>query len=277
MEFLNIPYDITLTERDPLREFDLYLPLDAANQLPSPLICFAHGGAWRAEDKTDHKLLARKLAASTRYPVAIPNYRLTPREPPGDNHFKHPGHAEDLLSFLSFLTSWQGPSGIGQLYDPHTLYLMGHSCSAHMLTSIFLDSSSITPTLTPPTSLIQAVKGIIVSEGIYDLEILLSDFPQYQGWFIGPTFGRNAAYASFSTTRFSLRNPDIRWLVIHSKGDTLVNFAQSEAILNHLIKLNGEDAKHRVNRSMGILDGEHNDILVDDDYVKLAVNFILAE
>lgn len=49
MEFLNIPYT-AFPERDPLREFDLYLPLGAVDQrqaVSSPLICFVHGGAWR--------------------------------------------------------------------------------------------------------------------------------------------------------------------------------------------------------------------------------------
>lgn len=146
-----------------------------------------------------------------------------------------------------------------------------------MLTSIFLDSSSITPSLTPSVTLLRAVKGIVMSEGIYDLELLLSDFPNYQEWFIGPAFGRHAVYASFSTTNLLLRDSDIRWLVVHSKGDTLVNLAQSEAILSHLVKLHGADAESRIRRSIDLLNSEHDDILGDDDYVKLVVDFILAE
>ncbi|KAG6903204.1 hypothetical protein C0995_002747 [Termitomyces sp. Mi166 len=273
MEFVDIGY--TAEDSDELRELDVYLPSDAVPVEPRPLLVFVHGGAWRSEDKRDHRIFARNLAAATRLPVAVPNYRLTPRDPSGDDHFRHPGHAEDALDALRFLTTWPGPPGVGLLYDPHSLYLIGHSCSAHMLSSIFLDSSSISPSLFPPPHLFQAVKAIIMSEGIYDLDLLLSSFPTYLAWFIRPTFGQYDSYAAYSTTTLPLIDTHIKWLIIHSKGDTLVDLPQSEAMYQHLCNLYGDHAPTRVQRNTDQLDTEHNDILRGLDYVDIIKDFIL--
>ncbi|KAJ7285943.1 hypothetical protein C8J57DRAFT_1286321, partial [Mycena rebaudengoi] len=47
-----------------------------------------------------------------------------------------------------------GPQG-------QAIYLIGHSCGAYMLPSVFLDSSAVS--LTPPPAVLQAVKGIAMS------------------------------------------------------------------------------------------------------------------
>ncbi|RDB21271.1 putative isoprenylcysteine alpha-carbonyl methylesterase ICMEL2 [Hypsizygus marmoreus] len=275
MEFTSIPYTPSLVP-DALREFDVYVPTPSPQGTLPPVLVFVHGGAWRSEDKADHSLLARKLSAATQFVVAVPNYRLTPAKLPSDVHFHHPGHAQDLLQFLVFLIAWNGPAGAGPLYDPNSLYLIGHSCSAHMITSIFLDSSLVSPSLTPPSTVFQAVKAVVMSEGIYDLSLLLSTFPAYREWFIAPTFGQHESYHQFSTTNFSLIDPHIRWLIIHSKGDTLVDLPQSEAMYKHLCNLYGDDAAARVRFNANQLDGEHNAIVRSDAYVAIVKDFVLG-
>ncbi|KAG5646677.1 hypothetical protein DXG03_002667 [Asterophora parasitica] len=274
MELADIPYTAAAADRQ--RQLDVYAPPSAVHAVPRPpLVVFLHGGAWRAEDKAEHRQLALNLVAATGFAVAVPNYRLTPRDPPDDDHFRHPGHAEDALHALSFLVAWQGPSAAGPFYDPSRLYLIGHSCSAHMLSSIFLDSKAVSPSLTPPPELVQSVKGIVLSEGIYDLDLLLADFPDYLQWFIRPTFGTRESYTPFSTTTFPLIATHIKWLIIHSKGDTLVNLPQSEAIYRHLVDLNGNEASARVYRNTDNLSAEHNDIFLAQDYAHIVKEFIL--
>ncbi|KAG6814310.1 hypothetical protein H0H92_013435 [Tricholoma furcatifolium] len=272
MEFIDIGY--TNDSTDSLRQLDIYLPSDVVPLVPQPLLVFFHGGAWRSEDKRDHKKFAQDLAVATGFPVAVPNYRLTPRDPPDDNHFRHPGHAEDALNALCFLSTWAGPPGVGSLYDPYHLYLIGHSCSAHMLSSIFLDSKSISLSLAPPLSLLRVVKAIIMSEGIYDLDLLLRSFPAYREWFVQPAFGQYETYAQFSTTTLPLRDPDIRWLIVHSKGDTLVDLTQSEAIYQHLCSLYPSHTPTHVFSNMDQLTAEHNDILSGMEYVDIIKKFI---
>jgi acetyl esterase/lipase len=210
----------------------------------------------------------------------MPNYRLSSALTAGEVPLRHPAHAEDILQFLSFLIAWKGPHGLGPPYNPRNLYLMGHSCGAHILASIFLDSSSTSPTLTPPASLFGAVQAIVVSEGIYDLDVLLSSFPAYREWFLEDAFGKRESYAAFSVTTFPLRtqNPWTRWLVVHSKGDTLVDITQSNNIYNHLRQLHiavGASTDIFVTRSMDELEEGHNGILSGERFVQIVGNFLL--
>ncbi|KAK0459631.1 Alpha/Beta hydrolase protein [Desarmillaria tabescens] len=259
---------------DPFRQFDLYF--SRSNGGPFPLICFIHGGAWRSEDKSDHSVLAERLVAFTGFPVIIPNYRLTPKESTENSRFQHPGHAEDVLQLLDFLMSWEGPTTVGHVYDPHNIYIMGHSCGAHMLASIFLDSSFITPTITPSPQILNSVHCIIMSEGIYDIDTLITRFPSYRTWFIEAAFGGKPSYSDYSVTHLTLRTKSIRWFVIHSKGDSLVDTAQSEIMYQHLHELYGTSAGF-VTMDVDRLHADHNAILEGDAFVELVGQYILKD
>ncbi|KAF8636521.1 hypothetical protein AX17_003334 [Amanita inopinata Kibby_2008] len=274
-QFLDIPY--SASPHDPFLQFDLYLtrPLNADPLRPRPpLICFVHGGAWRSEDKKDHADLARSLASHTNLPVVVPNYRLTPQSPTEQDTFHHPGHACDILECLSFLMSWEGLPGLRHIYDSQRIYLLGHSCGAHMLSSIFLDSSSITPCLTPPTALLQAIQGIIMSEGIYDIDALLSYNPDYRSWFVQDAFGIEDSYAHFSVTNYPPMQSNMRWLLIHSHGDTLVNMKQSQLMYEHLCRSIGSDSNLRVEYHTEAFNELHDDVLKSKTFVELITAFI---
>lgn len=235
-----------------------------------------------SEDKSDYGFLARSLAAYTSCPVAVSNYRLT--QP--DNGLQHPAHAQDILQLLTFLLSWSGPgpgpgpgpqgSQVPPPYDPNRIYLIGHSCSAHMLTSILLDSAE--PALVPSTALLRAVRGVVLSEGIYDIDALLKSFPTYRDWFIRETFGSLPTYDRYSTTRMALRDgaKHIRWLILYSKGDTLVDILQSQAIYDHLQSLYDgslQDAG-QVTKNWDDLEDDHNVILQTEKYIQIVGDFI---
>lgn len=223
-----------------------------------------------SEDKKDHAALAHKLVAFTNCPVAVPNYRLSQENQTGDDIVRHPQHAEDILHFLVFLLSWADQ----HCYDPTKLILMGHSCSAHMLSCIFLDTSAVAPSLVPPSPLIQAVKGIIMTEGIYDIERLLSRFPTYLEWFIALGFGPHESYSQFSLIGRTPRKPELHWLVVHSKGDTLVDRSQSDAMFEHLRISNGSFGPTRVAQNVDDFDVEHDAIFTLDSFVTLVAEFL---
>ncbi|KAF8201651.1 alpha/beta-hydrolase [Pholiota molesta] len=240
--------------------FDLYPGPNHA-----PVIVFVHGGAWRSEDKSDHADLARTLVAATGCHVAVPNYRLTPPEN-ADPNLRHPVHAADIRAFLNFLCAWtHSPVPL----DTKRLLLLGHSCSAHMLCSILLESHE--PMLVPTLDVLRAVKGAVMSEGIYDLDILLAHFPAYRQWFVEPAFGPpHPDYARFSTLAYPLRDEaQISWFLLHSKGDTLVDIAQTEHMHAHLAAL---DPQH-VSLNVDDLIEEHNDTLRSERYVQLVRQF----
>ncbi|EIN07467.1 alpha/beta-hydrolase [Punctularia strigosozonata HHB-11173 SS5] len=263
-------------------QFDLYVPgSGAARSEPGPLLCFVHGGAWRAEDKSHHADLARALAKRTGCAVAVPNYRLTPNEPTPDTALLHPAHAEDTLAFLNFVHTWAGPNpDETKAYDPSRLVLIGHSCSAHMLSCIVRDSSGVTPTLTPSRALLTSIHAVVVSEGIYDLDLLLASFPDYRGWFVEAAFGP-PPYERFDVTKYAEREGEreggIVWFVLHSTGDTLVDLVQSKAIVAGLGAsvtdiLEGQEG--RIKWDFGSLKEEHNDLLRGNTYVQLVGSFV---
>ncbi|EMD38427.1 hypothetical protein CERSUDRAFT_48501 [Gelatoporia subvermispora B] len=273
--------DISYAPSNPpsrFHQFDLYVP---SHESPDPgtrppLICFVHGGAWRSEDKADHAALARRLAAHTRFPVAVPNYRLTTSDSPT----QHPAHAEDALAFLEFLLTWEGPDG-QRPYDARRLYPLGHSCSAHMLNSILLapatDDASF-PSLTPSPALLSATQAVVMSEGIYDLDLLLHSFPGYKAWFIANSFGERESYPQFDTTAYTLRtgSDHIRWLIIHSDGDTLVDRVQSERMYARLTELSS-GREGAVQRNLDELKEQHNDLLKGEVYPRIVAGFLLDD
>ena len=180
--------------------------------------------------------------------------------------FIHPSHTQDLLQFLNFIISHPSP-----VFDSGNLTLIGHSCSAHMLSSIFLDSSAITPSLSPSPELLRSVKAIVMSEGIYDLDILITSFPEYREWFIHRAFGIAESYSQFSVLTYPIwPSSAISWLLFHSKGDTLVDQIQSEAMYNHLFQL----CPQNVFRNLNDLTEGHDDILRSNRYVELISQFV---
>ncbi|KAJ3504969.1 hypothetical protein NMY22_g17743 [Coprinellus aureogranulatus] len=285
--------DISYTHSpNPSLQFDAYFHSPQQGSAPAPgFLVFVHGGAWRSEDKRDHAQLSRRLSEQTGWPILVPNYRLTSTTPSTDIVFRHPGHAEDILNFLKFVTSeWTPPPQLQlpeQGFDPQFLILIGHSCSAHMLASIFLDSDSITPTLQPPAQLLKAVKGIAMSEGIYDLDLLLKTFPKYREWFIQDAFGDpcpEGDYAKFDVTRYQLRKipvqgapvtPSISWLVLHSSGDSLIDEAQSQKMYRHLVSLHETIGDRAIRYDFSTLKAEHDEILRgDESYIQLISSFV---
>ncbi|KAH6918676.1 Alpha/Beta hydrolase protein [Coprinopsis sp. MPI-PUGE-AT-0042] len=268
---LGIPYCASAQE-DPFRQFDAYAVQGSG---PRPLLIFVHGGAWRSEDKADHAQLAQQLALATLCPVFVPNYRLTAKTIPG---LRHPAHAEDILQFLEFILGWK-PSEhpkIASAMDAQQIYLVGHSCSAHMLASILLDSDAVTPSLAPTAQLLEAVKGVILSEGIYDLDLLLKTFPKYGAWFINEAFGTAQSYSEYDINHYQLRPLDNRtayWLIIHSTGDDLIDTDQSKTMYAHLCNLYGQT---RITAVLDRLVDGHDDILKGDakDYIDIIQAFL---
>ena len=176
-------------------------------------------------------------------------------------------HAQDLLDFLHFILDWKTT----RYYDPSKLVLIGHSCGAHMLSSIFLESKE--PDLEPSSRLLNSVKVIILSEGIYDVDLLLESFPTYRQWFIESAFGALESYAQVSVTKFTFRplSPsNCRWILLHSKGDRLVDVKQTAAMYDHLKSLD----RGFVEINTDELEDGHNEVLKTDTYVDIVKKYI---
>ncbi|CAE6425946.1 unnamed protein product [Rhizoctonia solani] len=266
--------DVEYGKDHPAQKLDVYLP--PADVAPGPVtIVWIHGGAWRDEDKADHKRLALNILKKSNCPVVAVNYRLSPRKETDGPAVRHPRHTLDVLDALIFIQE----HGSSQLGIPKSvldnLYLVGHSCGAHIVTSIILATESELYNIPSPPSLIANVKGVFMSEGIYDIDLLLKKFPEYSD-FIEGAFGKLPSYKDISATHYKTRGScPIYWLVVHSKGDQLINEQQSEEMWDHLWELYDDKSAHEyIEADWERLKLGHDEILGDDDYSSMVAQFV---
>jgi hypothetical protein len=145
-----------------------------------------------------------------------------------------------------------------------------------MLACILLDSSD--PALVPPLELLRAVRGVVFSEGIYDVDALLRSFPTYRDWFIRDAFGDLPTYDRYSATKMTLRegSTHIRWIILHSSGDALVDALQSQEMYHHLQSLHqgAPPETGQVLKNWDDLKGDHSAVLRSGKYIQIVRDFI---
>ncbi|KAH8106718.1 Alpha/Beta hydrolase protein [Cristinia sonorae] len=263
-------------EYAPGLSFALHLPPNPAPASSKPLLCWVHGGAWRSESKDDHRQTAARIAHATNCAVALPDYRLSTQH----NSLHHPAHAQDVLNFLHFiLVPANLPAHLASTYDPSKIYLIGHSCSAHMLASIYLaPAPPLVPVLAPSPALLRATKALLLTEGIYDLDLLLRSFPSYKPWFVANAFGDLPSYAHVNVATFTLRDLShhLRWLIVHDQNDPLVDTVQSRSFHDHLAALYSAISREenvRLDLDRLTVKG-HNEIFAEDAYIELVAQFV---
>lgn len=213
----------------------------------------------------------------------MPNYSLSPQKlPDGGASLQHPAHADDVLAAFEFLATWDGAtpdnasteSARPPYYDAATIFAIGHSCGAHILGSIFLaPSQSPSPQVAPSQSLLRAVRGIVTTEGIFDVDLLLQSFPSYRSWFIEFAFGPRSDYRDVSLAHFDKRSAEIAWLLVHSTGDTLVDRLQASVMYDRLQQLYGPDSS-AVSKDWDSIDQEHDDVLESPKLLALIREFV---
>lgn len=153
-----------------------------------------------------------------------------------------------------------------------------------MLTSIFLDSSRVTPSLSPSPEVLKSVKAIAMSEGIYDIDLLVKNFPDYERGsygFIANAFGDRSgsrtpgkAYEDVATTSYPSRQDGrhLKWLIIHSTGDTLVDFPQSQAAFDHLVS---QFAENDVRKDFETITSDHDEMSKTKEYSDLVGGYFV--
>jgi hypothetical protein len=171
-------------------------------------------------------------------------------------------HVRDLIEFLEFIIGWSNPPCN---YDPSNLILIGHSCSAHMISTLFFESME---ELMPRPHIVHSTKAVILSEGIYDFHSLLHTFPKYREWFIEPAFGPDYHKFSILNSKLDYR-AQFPWLLIHSPGDTLVDGLQTTDMHVHL-----KSSQANVLISLNDVVDEHDVILESEKYVDVVKGFV---
>ena len=187
--------------KDPQQTLDLY-PVKAKG----PLIVFVHGGAWQGGSRHEYDAVAARLQQEG-VAVATVDYRLSPE-------VRHPAHAEDVAHALAWLAA----------HEKRPLVAVGHSAGAHILATLATDPKLLA--LAKPV-------GFVGLEGIYDVAKLAQRWPSYPDWFLKKAFGPEAGWPAASPTRLKLASK-APWLLVHSKGDELVDQGQRDDFAAHL-------------------------------------------
>ncbi|KAG8986526.1 Kynurenine formamidase [Tulasnella sp. 427] len=230
-------------------------------------------------DKSEYRDLASKLvSASPSLEVAVVNYAISPRKPGDGPAVRHPAHATDILRALEWLLSQSLNEDQGADAPTHqpksSLWLVGHSCGAHILSSIFLRAPEGSPSssLAPSPTLLKSVQGIILTEGIYDIDILLRLHPDYRD-FIEGAFEAREFYADVSTSNFAPyeKSSHIHWLVVQSKGDSLINEEDSQVMYDALVKLYPE--ANTVSKDFTTMTQDHFEMLQTEAFRDLVLRF----
>ncbi|KAG8894732.1 Kynurenine formamidase [Tulasnella sp. 408] len=263
--------DVTVKELrygdGPINTMDLYTASGSAGPENAAstrnVLVYVHGGAWRSGDKSEYKDLASKLvAASPSLEVAVVNYVLSPRKPEDGPAVRHPVHAADVLRALQCLI------------DPPKNEALGtRSSSLPSETSLWLSPEpSPSSALAPSPDLIRSVKGILLAEGIYDIDLLLQRHPTYND-FIEGGFTARDSYTDVSTPNFTTYEGSghIKWLVVQSTGDTLIDEDDSLVMYEALTKLYPGTAN--VSKDFTSFTQDHFEVLHTDDFMDLLLQF----
>ncbi|CAG8468104.1 9694_t:CDS:1 [Ambispora leptoticha] len=258
---------------------DLYLPPQSkyrnntneeitttTTNLPS-LLVWIHGGAWRTGDKKEHALTAEKLSKLGNIAVAVINYRLNPQTFTPDG-IKHPAHIRDVASALKFLSK----KGDAFNYNSEKIYVLGHSAGAFMTGQLVFCPEYI------DDEVYARIRGVIGTEGIYDIPRLLTIWPTYID-FIEAAFGKDekvykdASPQYRSLKRFNDEHVKKRtpppYLIIYSYEDGLVDFEQSRNYHQHICDEGGVYVEIETN-----LLGKHDEILETEALHKRIIEFI---
>jgi kynurenine formamidase len=199
------------------QSYDLYWPT-ASSVVSTPLLVFIHGGAWQSGDKSEYKALGTAFAQMGII-TAVVNYRLSSK-------IQHPGPVEDVARAIAHLAK------NAQGYDPKKIFVMGHSAGAHMCGMLAAQPELMTNAGLPKECL---PKGLIGLQGIYDIPKLVKTWPTYRGGFIEKAFGKDALWPTASPTRLPIKLKS-EWLLVHAKGDELVDAGQTQNFMDHLTK-----------------------------------------
>jgi acetyl esterase/lipase len=137
---------------------------------PYPTLLYIHGGGWIAGDKKSYERICR-LFASEGHLVLNMNYRLAPR-----HHF--PAPAQDV----ALAVQWAHAHGERWGADLSTLFLAGDSAGAHLasLYALALGRPELLGAIgVEGDGSAQAVQGLVLFYGVYDLTRFAADAPPY--------------------------------------------------------------------------------------------------
>jgi len=109
---------------NPRQMVDLYLPEKSAATGPLPVVCWIHGGAWRAGDRANGAQVAQ-LVATGRYAGISIGYRLT-------DEAIWPAQIHDCKAAIRWIRAHASEHGL----DPNRIAVWGSSAGGHLVSML---------------------------------------------------------------------------------------------------------------------------------------------
>jgi kynurenine formamidase len=168
--------------------------------------------------------------------LASLNYRLSPA-------VRHPSHQEDVITALEYLK---------EHYDMKEYVLVGHSAGA----CLAFQSAHVT-----------GCKGIVGVEGIYNMEELVEEYPEYED-FVEEAFGRDKSlWQKASPTHIDL-STTLTIKLVQSTEDELLSPRQTELMYSRLKTTNV------TLQDIAWIKGSHNTSISTQEFCTLVYEFI---
>ncbi|GAA6020155.1 hypothetical protein JCM11491_005547 [Sporobolomyces phaffii] len=271
--YTNIAYE---GATHPRQSLDLYVPHTASPS--SQLLVWVHGGAWRSESKEDFvKTLVPRVLELTSLPLAVVEYRLTPE-------IAHPAHVLDVISGLSLLTNPDtllACEGGQAKWDRTNLSLAGHSVGAFLCCQLALAPPPSLTSFSVPPSVRRAIRNIVVIAGIYDLNDMLDEYPDYASWTdeamtLDPDTLKRESVANWSLY-CDEAGERLRVFVVSGKEDELVSERQADLMVQRLKDMLGNqqaEVDKRLRVDYDSVKGTHDSMLHRDEIPQLWADWI---
>ena len=126
----------------------------------APMVVFLYGGGWDSGNKADYKFVGAALA-SHGYLAVVPDYRLYPE-------VRYPAFVQDSAAAVRWARDHAADYG----FDPHRLFLMGHSAGAYNAVMLASDPQWLAAVGMEPK---RDIRGVVGLAGPYDFLPLESD------------------------------------------------------------------------------------------------------
>lgn len=212
----------------------------------------------------------------TNLPLAVLEYRLTPE-------VAHPAHINDVVSGLSLLTSSTllECEGGSAKWDRGNLALAGHSVGAFLCCQLALEPPSTLKSFSVPSSVRESIKSIVIIAGIYDLNDMLEEYPDYASW-TEEAIGldkENLAIESVSNWKMyeDEAGRKLRVFVVSGKEDELVSERQADLMVKRLKEMLGnreEAIEKRLKVDYETVKGTHDSMLHQDEIPRLWADWV---